>query len=178
MTASFEGFDFVSFWDYSEYALREFVCEPVSDELIDQVEQQLGYKLPAAYLELMRDQNGGVPAKTVFPLSESAAPDDDFVMIDGILGISRSKSCSLTGEAGSRFWVQEWEYPDIGIYFGFCPSGGHEMICMDYRACGPDGEPQIVYIDQEADFAEKVLAQNFELFIKGLVDESSYFDED
>jgi hypothetical protein len=29
-------------------------------------------------------------------------------------------------------WINEWEYPNIGIYFGNCPSGGHDMIALDY----------------------------------------------
>lgn len=40
-------------------------------------------------------------------------------------------------------WVGEWEYPDIGIYFGSCPSGGHDMIALDYRTCGPKVESRL-----------------------------------
>jgi hypothetical protein len=36
-----------------------------------------------------------------------------------------------------HIFVDEGEYPDIGIYFGNCPSGGHDMIALDYRTCGP-----------------------------------------
>ncbi|MBQ1026125.1 hypothetical protein [Micromonospora sp. C95] len=34
--------------------------------------------------------------------------------MDGIMGIGRKKPYSLAGEAGSRFWIQEWGYPPIG----------------------------------------------------------------
>ena len=41
-----EGFDFINFWDDNEYALREYVCNPPSDELIAELEAGFGYKLP------------------------------------------------------------------------------------------------------------------------------------
>ena len=50
----FEGFDFTNFWEDSAYALEEYVSKPPSDELIASVEQELGYKLPASYIWLMK----------------------------------------------------------------------------------------------------------------------------
>lgn len=50
----FEGFDFSNFWEDSEYALKEYVSEPPTDEMIDSVERELGYKLPASYIWLMK----------------------------------------------------------------------------------------------------------------------------
>jgi hypothetical protein len=40
----------------------------------------------------------------------------------------------LGGTFGSRFWIEEWGYADIGVYFADCPSAGHDMLCLDYRA--------------------------------------------
>ena len=37
-------------------ALKEYVSDPPSDELIASVEEELGYKLPAAYIWLMKQQ--------------------------------------------------------------------------------------------------------------------------
>ena len=42
------------FWDDNWYALKEYVSDPPSDELIASVEEELGYKLPAAYIWLMK----------------------------------------------------------------------------------------------------------------------------
>jgi hypothetical protein len=50
---------------------------------------------------------------------------------------------------GSQFHIDEWGYPPVGIYFADCPSAGHDMICLDYRACGTDGEPQVIHVDQD-----------------------------
>jgi hypothetical protein len=68
--------------------------------------------------------------------------------------------------------IDEWGYPAIGIYFADCLSAGHDMICMDYRENGRNGEPAIVHIDQESGFRITVLAPNFETFIEALSDES------
>ena len=42
------------------------------------------------------------------------------------------------------------------------------MILLDYSRCGKDGEPEIVHVDQEADYKKTFLAKDFETFIKGL----------
>ena len=137
----FEGFDLTNFWDDSMYALKEYVSDPPSDELIASVEEELGYKLPAAYIWLMKQHNGGIPVNTCYPCDEPTCWAEDHVAITGIFGIGREKSCSLCGELGSQFMIDEWEYPAIGVAICDCPSAGHDMIFLDYRACGPQGDP-------------------------------------
>ena len=85
---------------------------------------------------------------------------------------------SLCGTLGSRFMIEEWGYPDIGVAICDCPSAGHDMVFLDYRECGPQGEPKVVHIDQEADYEITPLADTFEAFVRGLVDESDYDDEE
>ena len=175
----FEGFDLTNFWDDNCYALKEYVSDPPSDELIASVEEELGYKLPAAYIWLMKQHNGGIPVNTCYPCDEPTCWSDDHVAITGIFGIGREKSCSLCGELGSQFMIDEWEYPAIGVAICDCPSAGHDMIFLDYRACGPQGEPAVVHVDQENDYKITHLADSFEEFIRGLEHESLYDpDED
>ena len=175
----FEGFDLTSFWDDSMYALKEYVSEPPSDELITSVENELGYKLPASYIWLMKQHNGGIPRNTCYPCDEPTCWAEDHVAITGIFGIGREKSCSLCGELGSQFMIDEWEYPAIGVAICDCPSAGHDMIFLDYRACGSRGEPAVVHVDQENDYKITHLADSFEEFIRGLEHESLYDpDED
>ena len=175
----FEGFDLTGFWDDSMYALKEYVSDPPSDELIASVEEELGYKLPAAYIWLMKQHNGGIPMNTCYPCDEPTCWADDHVAITGIFGIGREKNCSLCGEMGSQFMIDEWEYPAIGVAICDCPSAGHDMIFLDYRACGPQGEPAVVHVDQENDYKITHLADSFEEFIRGLEHESLYDpDED
>ena len=175
----FEGFDLTNFWDDNWYALKEYVSDPPSDELIASVEEELGYKLPAAYIWLMKQHNGGIPMNTCYPCDEPTCWADDHVAITGIFGIGREKNCSLCGEMGSQFMIDEWEYPAIGVTICDCPSAGHDMIFLDYRACGPQGEPAVVHVDQENDYKITHLADSFEEFIRGLEHESLYDpDED
>ena len=170
----FEGFDLTNFWDDNWYALKEYVSDPPSDELIASVEEELGYKLPASYIWLMKQHNGGIPVNTCYPTETPTTWAEDHVAIAGIFGIGREKSYSLCGELGSQFMIDEWEYPAIGVAICDCPSAGHDMIFLDYRACGPQGEPAVVHVDQENDYKITHLADSFEEFIRGLEHESLY----
>jgi len=157
--------------------LKKYVDASPSDAVVAAVERELGYKLPAAYIELMRFQNGGVPRRAFHRMRERTSWSHDHIAITGLYSIGGAKRCSLLGEVGSQFWVDEWGYPPIGVYFADCPSAGHDMVCLDYRVCGPSGEPQVVHIDQEWDYKIVLVAENFEAFVRGLEDDSA-FDQD
>jgi len=170
----FKDFDLSNFWDDSEYALREHVDQTPSDDLIASIEQELGFKLPASYIELMRLHNGGIPKNTCFPTSDSTSWADDHIAITAIMSIGREKTYSLCGELGSQFMIDDWGYPATGVYICDCPSAGHDMVMLDYSKCGKDGEPEVVHVDQESDYKKTFLAKDFETFIRGLVSEDVY----
>lgn len=170
----FYDFDFSDFWDDSDYSLEEYVEESPNDELVYSVEQELGYKLPSSYIKLMKLHNGGTPKNCCFPTTERTSWAENHCAITGIMGIGREKPNSLCGEFGSKFWIEEWGYPDIGIYICDCPSAGHDMIMLDYSKCGKDGEPEVIHIDQERDYKKTFLAKDFETFIRGLVSSDVY----
>lgn len=151
------------FWEDSEYALEKYVCKTLTAEEIDKVEKSLGYKLPDSYINLMKIQNGGIPKN-----NEIKCSNGKNIVITGIFGIGFDKERSLCGKLGSQFWINEWEYPNIGIAICDTISGGHDMIFLDYRECGVDGEPKVVHIDQENDYQITFVANNFEEFIKNL----------
>lgn len=169
-----DAFNINAFWEDSDYARTEYVGATVTDEMIRSVQAEVGYRLPKAYIELLRNQNGGIPTKTRHRTSQPTSWAEDHVAITGIYGLDSSRSSSLCGEFSSKFWMKEWGYPDIGIYFADCPSAGHDMLCLDYRECGPDGEPSVVHVDQESDYEITLLAESFEAFIRGLEDESAF----
>ena len=118
----------------------------------------------------MRQQNGGIPKRTRHRTTERTSWAEDHIAITGISAIGTRKDYSLCGENGSQFWIDEWGYPSIGVYFADCPSAGHDMVCLDYRACGPQGEPCVVHVDQEWDYKITFVAATFEAFIRGLED--------
>lgn len=173
-------FDLSDFWEEeeSEDSDEDYVDLPVTPEEVAQVERELGYKLPAAYVELMESQNGGIPLRTNHRTKEPTSWAKDHVSIVNLSAIGHHATYALCGESGSKFWMTEWDYPDIGIYFATCPSGGHDLLCLDYRACGPQGEPSVVHVDQGEDFKITAVAPSFESFIRGLEDDSAFDDDD
>lgn len=170
----FKDFDFTNFWDDNEYALEKFVGETPTDEHIQFIKQELGYKLPASYIEVVKMHNGGIPFNKCFPTKEPTSWANDHVAISGIFGTDRSKTYSLCGDLGSQFMIEEWGYPEIGICICDCPSAGHDMIMLDYSNCGKNGEPEVVHIDQELEYKKTFLAKDFETFIRGLVNAEAY----
>ncbi|MGJ4928583.1 SMI1/KNR4 family protein [Bradyrhizobium sp. HKCCYLS2038] len=175
MVRIYRDFDLTDFWVDSDHANTDYFDEPPDPSTIAAVQKQLGYTLPAAYLELCRQHNGGVLKKTCIRSPSPTSWAEDHVAITGLYSIGSRGRYSLCGERGSRFWVDAWGYPPIGIYFADCPSAGHDMICLDYRTCGPDGEPSVVHVDQEWRYRITLLADDFETFIRSL-DFASAFD--
>ena len=161
--SNLKDFNWTGFWKDTDYAFESYIGRDVTDEDIKNAEAELGYILPTAYIELLKNHNGGVVNKNCF-----INDDDDCVYITGIYGIDRDKKYSLLGEMGNEFWISKWEYPPIGIVVADTISGGHDMIFLDYRECGPTGEPKVVRVDQECDYSITLLADNFGDFIKNL----------
>ena len=158
-----KDFNWTGFWKDTDYAFESYIGRDVTDEDIKNAEAELGYTLPTAYIELLKNHNGGVVNKNCF-----INDDDDCVYITGIYGIDRDKKYSLLGEMGNEFWISKVKYPPIGIVVADTISGGHDMIFLDYRECGPTGEPKVVRVDQEGDHSITLLVDNFGDFIKNL----------
>jgi SMI1-KNR4 cell-wall len=170
----FKDFDFTNFWSDREYALKEYQEEYPTDEIIDSIEEELGYKLPMSYIELMRLRNGGIPINSCFPTTTCTTWAEDHIAITAILGIGRTKNYSWCGRIGSKYMMDEWGYPDIGVCICDCPSARHDMVMLDYSQCGREGEPEVVHIDQEWAYRKTFLAKDFETFIRGLVSEDEF----
>ena len=153
------------FFDDSDY----FTGPPLTDEMIAAAQALLGYRLPAAYLQLLRVKNGGSPQRKCYPTGK---PDwaEDHVELSGICGIGGAWGID-SNLRGSRFMIQEWGYPDVGIFIGQTPSAGHDGIMLDYTECGRDGEPRVIHVETESDEPQiQILAPNLETFLLGLVD--------
>ena len=158
-----KDFNWTGFWNDVDYAFESYIGKPVTDDDIKDAESELGYTLPVAYIELLKKHNGGVVKKNCF-----INDDDDCVYVTGIYGIDSGKKYSLLGEMGNEFWISKVKYPPIGVVVADTISGGHDMIFLDYRECGPTGEPKVVRVDQEGDYSITLLADNFGDFIKNL----------
>lgn len=170
----FEDFDFFSFWDNNEYVQKYYVGATPTDEQVKDIESELGYKLPQSYIALIKQCNGGKPVNTCFPTQTPTSWANNHIAISGIMGIDKDKLYSLCGEMGNRFWIEEWEYPAIGVAICTTPSAGHDMIFLDYRECGLAGEPSVAHIDEDNDYKVTTLAASFEEFIRGLVNSKDF----
>jgi len=174
MSRIFNDFDWNKFWNEAEYTYKNRTGPPITAEDIQKVSDQLGYRLPLSYLELLENKNGGYPINNCFPTLTPTSWADDHVKITSILGINQH-AFSILGTTGTQAMMDEWGYPNIGILICDTPSGGHDAIMLDYRKCGNNGEPAVVHIEITDD--EPVithLADNFEAFIRGLVDDKQF----
>lgn len=161
-----------NFWHQHEYFTENYVEKTLTDEMVSTTESKLGYRLPESYIELMKIQNGGKPIKNYWINEYAKGNEVEEIGITGFFGIGSKKSHSIFGEYANEFWFTEWEYPrDIGIIIADTESGGHDMIYLDYRDCGNEGEPKVSVCFQEYDYEIQVLANSFEEFITMLVSE-------
>jgi hypothetical protein len=138
----------------------------VSDEIVAAAERTLGFRLPGEYVELLRYKNGGVPRRRCFRTSKPTSWANDHFEIRRMLGIGYSDG--LDGQFGSKFLIEEWGYPPIGIVVFELPSGGHDTVMLDYSKCGPLGAPRVCYIDE--DRLPRVVSPCFRQFIEHLED--------
>lgn len=138
--------------------------------MITFTENKLGYKLPESYINLMKIQNGGKPMKNYWIKENAKSNEVNVIGLDGFFGIGNKKRNSLFGKFSNEFWFTEWGYPkDLGIIIADTESGGHDMIYLDYRECGKNGEPKVSVCFQEYDYEIQVLANSFEEFISMLI---------
>ncbi|PQP84195.1 cell wall assembly protein [Paenibacillus sp. PCH8] len=156
------------FWNDSEQALEHYVSALPSEGLVDSVEEQLVFRLPASYIELMKVHNGGIPYNRYFPVTDADSGATEYIEIEGILGIGREKPYSLCGTEGSWTLIERNGYPEIGVVIAVSPLASG-VVMLDYRSFGNDGEPEVVYVDRENPKMTISLAPNFETFIQGLM---------
>ena len=64
--------------------------------------------------------------------------------------------------------IAEWGYPEVGVVICDTPSGGHDTVMLDYSEFGPEGEPAVVYIDE--DRIPRRITDSFAEFVSQLTD--------
>lgn len=143
------------------------VFEPVTEKLIKTIQKKLGYKLPESMIEIYKIQNGGCPINDCYKID---GYEDGFVQISGFFALT-VKPTFRSILSKNELLVEDYEYPDIGIYFADDLSG-HNSFVLDYRTCGKKGEPQVAFIseaeDGEEDYKVTIIAQSFKEFINNL----------
>lgn len=161
-------FDFTCFWDDSKLVQENYCGKTPTEEEIKQAEATLGYKLPESYKTLIKKHNGGRLEKDTFDNPLQTNWTSTSFNAYSIYGIDPSKEYSLLGDMGNHFWIDQWDYPEIGLVIADTFTAGHDMIFLDYTDCGADGEPCVVHVNQENNFEITYLADTFSDFVKGL----------
>lgn len=160
--------DFTEFWHDIRESERRYMSAPADQKIIHTVQEKLGFRLPDAYVELMKMHNGGLLNRCWYPVKENAKTYSDYIQVTGILGIGDEVPYSLCGRFGSEFLLEGHEsLKTAGIALMNSISPSRAMLMLDYRKCGPDGEPEVLYVNLETK-EETVIARNFETFIRGL----------
>jgi hypothetical protein len=171
VTDPLAGVDLDGFWHDVPLSAEKWTEPAPSDELVASIEAELGFRLPASYVALARRRNGGLVERCRFDTAVPTGWAEDHLLITGIYAIGRTSTYSLCGALGSVHMRDHWGYPDIGPGFADTPTAGHEQLMLDYRACGPDGEPRVAYVDQEDDYRITVVAPDLRTFLAGLRDD-------
>jgi hypothetical protein len=135
---------------------------PVDDEAIRQAERELGHRLPDSYVALIEVMNGGRPKRRFFRTDFATSWSPDGFQVRSLLGLCRK--WGIDSPAGSKYLVAEWEYPDVGVVIFDMPSGGHDVVMLDYR--DSEHEPAVVYVDE--DRVPRRVADSFAEFVDAL----------
>ncbi len=133
--------------------------------MVEIAERSLGVRLPADYLAMLRIRNGGTLRKCRFDTSLPTSWADDHFEVQALLGVGGTRGLDAV-VGGSRYLIEEWGYPNIGVVFAVCPSGGHDTVMLDYSRTAGDGEPTVAYIDE--DRMPRTIATGFGDFLSGL----------
>ncbi|MBR3928114.1 MAG: SMI1/KNR4 family protein [Clostridia bacterium] len=160
--------DFSDFWHDIKESERRYESNKPDQRMIRSVQEELGFKLPDTFVELMRMHNGGMVNRCWYPINFPAETYADYIQITHLLGIGRDAYYSLCGRFGSRFLLEgRGDFEKAGIAIANCISPSRAILILDYRTSGSDGEPCVTYINS-ASGEETVIAPNFEIFIRGL----------
>lgn len=144
--------------------LERYIGPSIAFEMVSQAERSLGVKLPESYLELLQISNGGFLRYSFFPTDQKNSWHDGFVEISDIQGIGYPDG--LDSELGSKYLCEEWGYPENMVYLS---GDGHTGFFLDYRICGPSGEPSVAWLDVEEEPTVDIqLAATFSDFLSCL----------
>jgi SMI1-KNR4 cell-wall len=156
------GFDEIKtrFWGDSAYG----VLPALSPGSVAEAEETLGVRLPASLVELLEIQNGGSVADDLeaFPTSEPTSWAEDEVPFDTLMGIGPPGDVLTLLD--TPYLIEEWGLPSPIVLLS---GDGHYWIALDYRECGPRGEPKVGWFDADRE-SELALAPDFRSFVERL----------
>lgn len=146
-----------TFWDPDD----DEAAGPATADLVAATEKAVGVTLPETLVRLLRLRNGGVvfEAWDAFPTGA-----DDHVLFDVLLGAGPPDVPDSATLGDTPYLVAEWGLPSPVLLLS---GDGHTWVALDYRVCGPAGEPSVVWLDADRG-SERALAPDFRTFVEGL----------
>lgn len=155
------------FWDPE---ITSLILPPLTQDMVNLAERDLGVVLPEDLLRLLSIQNGGVVAESwnSYPAGDTFYADDH-VPFDHLFGIGPAGQSTVLTLLDTPYLVQEWNLPSPVVLLS---GQGHYWVAMDYRGRGPAANPSITWIDNEMDH-ELPLAPDFRTFVEGLASSPS-----
>ncbi len=141
---------------------------PLTDEMVQEAQRQLGVQLPDEYLALVRYQNGGYTAGFGHPMKERTSWAVDHVPLHALGGIVTDPNHKgIHNILQTTYMTAEWGLPSDQVLLD---GDGHYWITLDYRR----GDiPTVAWIDVEVG-QDMQVAANFAAFLNGLRPESDY----
>lgn len=130
----------------------------LTEEDIKKAEEIFNIKLPKAYLNILKDQNGGEIIYNAFPIRENNFISEPFIEVEYIYGIGENP-----GILDTYYLLNEWEMPEGLILFN---GDGHTWLAFDYR--NVTSEPPIVYVNNDEDTKVIKIADGFNEFLEYL----------
>jgi SMI1 / KNR4 family (SUKH-1) len=148
---------------------------PLTDEMVAVAEQELGIRLPAEYVALLRVQNGGYTGGFVFPSPRPANLGNAPVTLETLNGIVLDPHHRTALNVLNPFSLPPGPLYTERLSFMRDEAGplfrqvllsgdGHWWATLDYRN---GAVPTVAYIDVECDWEEQV-APSLAAFLDGL----------
>jgi hypothetical protein len=141
---------------------------PLTDLMLAEAENCLGFILPTEYVDLLRIQNGGYTKGFAHPMKQRTTWAPDHVPLPDLAGIVTDPNHRTAQNVlQTAYMTKEWGLPPRQVLLS---GDGHFWITLDYRA-GP--RPFVAWIDVDCD-EDIQIADSFSSFLLGLVPESTY----
>jgi len=137
---------------------------PLSDARLARFHDQVGLRLPAALIDALRGCNGGRLRRLHLPAVRPTPRFRGGLRLHGLAGVGYDE-----GLDWSPALIDEWGFPAPTLVL--C-HGGPWAALLDYRRCGPDGDPPVVFCDTDHEVAgrpaEWTVAPSFAALVEAL----------
>ena len=138
---------------------------PLPEHVIRGAEELLGVAFPADYRTCVRENHGASPEPSGYLIPNKSRPSGNAV----------GSLLTLDPYApGNVFAVISGLAYDAQLPSGLVPvadDGGGDLVCLDYRLCGPQGSPSVAYWCHELEGPDGLvpLAPSFTAFLASLL---------